>query len=143
MPKHGCLSRLHCHLKAHQFKFQRSELGECLMFYKEWSTDTLWLPQSGLAFLPSDNTTPGRQPLVLKPSYEPDNLKKLDTTLRKVSAYLNKANPSALEWWVSWMEEARKYVEPMEPASEGDWLQLAQHAINIILFRQELSGRSN
>ena len=43
---------LHDHLKAHQFKFQRNELGECRMFYKEWSTDNYWLPQSGLALLP-------------------------------------------------------------------------------------------
>lgn len=43
---------LHDHLKAHQFKFQRNELGECRLFYKEWSTDDYWLPQSGLALLP-------------------------------------------------------------------------------------------
>lgn len=112
---------LHDHLKAHQFKFQRSELGECVMFYKEWSTDTFWLPQGGLAFLPSGNTIPAKQPLVLQPYYDPDNLKKLDTTLRKVSAYLKKASHGASEWWVSWMEDAKKYIEPMEPqAIEGD-----------------------
>ncbi len=29
---------LHDHLKAQQFKFQCNESGECVMFYKEWST---------------------------------------------------------------------------------------------------------
>ena len=43
---------LHDHLKAHQFKFQRNELGECKMFYKEWSCDDYWLPQGGLSLLP-------------------------------------------------------------------------------------------
>ena len=43
----------HDHLKAHQFKFERDELGECKMFYKEWSTDDYWLPQSGLSLLPA------------------------------------------------------------------------------------------
>ena len=114
---------LHDHLKAHQFKFQCNEFGECVMFYKEWSTDTFWLPQGGLAFLPCGNNIPTKQPSILKPYYDLENLKKLETTLRKVSPYLNKASPSASEWWVSWMEEAKECVEPMEPqVVEGDWL---------------------
>ena len=44
---------LHDHLKAHQFKFQRDESGDCKMFYKEWSTDTFWLPEIGLSLLPN------------------------------------------------------------------------------------------
>ena len=48
---------LHDHLKAHQFKFQRDETGECKMFYKEWSTDTFWLPQTGLSLLPAGGST--------------------------------------------------------------------------------------
>ena len=47
---------LHDHLKAHQFKFQRNEFGVCKMFYKEWSTDDYWLPQSGLSLLPEGIT---------------------------------------------------------------------------------------
>ena len=46
---------LHDHLKAHHFKFNRNEEGECKMFYKEWSTDKFWLPQSGLSLLPAGN----------------------------------------------------------------------------------------
>jgi len=114
---------LHDHLKAHQFKFQRNESGECVMFYKEWSTDTFWLPQGGLSFLPCDNTIPTKPPLILKPYYDPEKLKQLETTLRKISAYLNKASSSASNWWATWMEEAKKYVEPMEPQPiEGDYL---------------------
>ena len=44
---------LHDHLKAHQFKFEKNETNECRMFYKQWSTDTFWLPQTGLSLLPT------------------------------------------------------------------------------------------
>ena len=44
---------LHDHLKAHQFKFERNCNGECRMFYKEWSSDTYWLPDTGLSLLPA------------------------------------------------------------------------------------------
>lgn len=43
---------LHDHLKAHQFKFQRNQNGECKMYYKEWNFDDYWLPQGGLSLLP-------------------------------------------------------------------------------------------
>lgn len=43
---------LHDHLKAHQFKFERNNLGQSKMFYKEWSSDEFWLPQGGLSLLP-------------------------------------------------------------------------------------------
>ena len=49
---HGVIPSLHDHLKAHQFKFQRNENGECKMYYKEWSFDNYWLPQGGLSLLP-------------------------------------------------------------------------------------------
>lgn len=39
---------MHDHLKVHQFKFQLDKQGQCRMFYKEWTTDDFWLPQSGL-----------------------------------------------------------------------------------------------
>lgn len=44
---------LHDHLKAHQFKFERSGSGECRLFYKEWSSDAYWLPDTGLILLPT------------------------------------------------------------------------------------------
>lgn len=111
---------LHDHLKAHQFKFQRSESsGDTRMFYKEWSTDPFWLPQNGLAILPTGNTVPKEQPLILKPCYDPDNLKQLESTLRKVGAYLSKAGAS--QWWKLWLEEAKKFVEHVEPqAADGE-----------------------
>ena len=39
---------LHDHLKAHQFKFERNQAGVVHMFYKEWSSDQFWLPNTGL-----------------------------------------------------------------------------------------------
>ena len=104
---------IHDHLKAHQFKFQLNEHGQCRMFYKEWSADDFWLPQSGLSILPTDDPIPSKKPMILRPCYDPAMLKKLEATLRKASAYLNKAGVSA--WWSSWLKEAMKYVEPQEP----------------------------
>ena len=34
-------------------------MGECQMFYKEWSTDTFWAPEIGLLLLPA-----GHSPLI-------------------------------------------------------------------------------
>lgn len=104
---------LHDHLKAHQFKFIRNEKGQCRMFYKEWSTDDLWLPQTGLTLLPSENTIPTDKPLIMRPFYDADILNKVEATLKKISAYLDKAG--AALWWISWLEEARNYVEEQEP----------------------------
>ena len=110
---------IHDHLKAHLFKFERNEVGECRMFFKEWSTDSFWLPQAGIAFLPTNNSVPKHRPLMSIPYYDPDTLKKLEVTVKKIRAYLDKAGTS--EWWELWLKEARKYVEPKEPQeSEGE-----------------------
>ena len=58
---------LHDHLKAHQFKFERNHLGEAQMYYKEWSTDSFWLPTGGLSVLPANDPIPTIQPQVLQP----------------------------------------------------------------------------
>ena len=95
------------------------------MFYKEWSCDNYWLPQGGLSLLPEGTMyiithshnfmfycfyvecpIPVQTPRALIPFFDPDSLKKMETTLRKVSAYLDKAN--AAEWWKTWMADAKK-----------------------------------
>ena len=80
---------IHDHLKAHQFKFVHTQEGT-KMFYKEWSTDDCWLPQTGLAILPTDNPIPTRQPQMIRPYYEPESIQKLEATLRKVSVALQR-----------------------------------------------------
>ena len=45
-----CVPPLHNHLKAHLFKFERGEKG-IRMYYKEWSSDKFWLPNSGIILL--------------------------------------------------------------------------------------------
>jgi len=82
---------LHDHLKAHQFKFERNEMGECRMFYKEWSTDTFWLPQTGLSLLPADNSVLTQCPWSLRQCFDPEQLGKIEATIRKIGAYLGKA----------------------------------------------------
>ena len=50
------------------------------MVYKEWSTDNFWLPQTGLAILPYQNAIPTERPVIMKPYFDPENLKKLEST---------------------------------------------------------------
>lgn len=109
---------LHDHLKAHQFKFEHVGGGECRMFYKEWSTDAFWLPESGLALLPAANPLPCSPPCVIKPLFDPDHLRMLQATIRKVGAYLKKAcseSEDAASWWATWFEEAGRCVHSSEP----------------------------
>ena len=104
---------LHDHLKAHQFKFERNKDGECQMFYKEWSTDIFWLPASGLSTLPRDHPVPTLRPCSVGPCFDPEVLGKVEATIRKTGAYLNKAG--TMSWWRLWIADARKYVTPLEP----------------------------
>lgn len=107
---------LHDHLKAHQFKFVRNaNTGHCRMFFKEWSTDDFWLPHTGLAILPNNSAIPAEKPRIIKPYFDPENLKKLESTLRKVSAYLDRAG--AADWWKSWIVDAKNYTNPLEPVT--------------------------
>ena len=101
---------LHDHLKAHQFKFECNEAGESRLFFKEWSTDKFWLPQTGLAILPAENPLPSQDPRVILPQYDPQDLKKLESTVQKTSAYLEKAGAST--WWKSWLQDAWTHAEP-------------------------------
>ncbi len=101
---------LHDHLKAHLFKFEKSEAGEVRMFFKEWSGDAFWLPQSGIQLLVAheNRLCPTGPPQLLTPCYDEESMKKLETTLLKVAAYLEKSG--AKEWWDSWMKEAKEIV---------------------------------
>lgn len=47
---------LHDHLKAHQFKFEPGRDGVSRMYYKEWSSDPFWLPESGMCLLQESNS---------------------------------------------------------------------------------------
>lgn len=97
---------LHDHLKAHQFKFEQNCTGEAQMYYKEWSTDSFWLPTGGLSILPTSNATPTKHPLVLQPFFDEDGLSKLAATIKKIEAYLDKAD--AASWWRTWLEHAKQ-----------------------------------
>lgn len=58
------------------------------------------------------------QPLAFSPFYESENLDKLDTTLGKISAYLEKAD--ANQWWRSWLSNARSLCEAEPAPTEGN-----------------------
>ena len=103
---------LHDHLKAHQFKFECNEVGECRLFFKEWSTDKMWLPPTGLAILPSQNLVPVSDPQIIQPNFDADDLKKLESMLQKINAYLDKAGAS--KWWKTWLEKAWNQVGPSD-----------------------------
>ena len=63
---------------------------------------------------PSENPLPLQQPKVFETYFDPEILKKVATTIRKkVGAYLKKAG--VMQWWESWLEEAKKNVIPSQP----------------------------
>ena len=101
---------IHDHLKAHQFKFEKNQGEEVKMFYKEWSGDTFWLPQSGIPLLmPHEGRfCPSGVPQLLTPHYDQESIKKLEVTLEKVAAYLEKSG--AKEWWEDWLKHAKEDV---------------------------------
>jgi len=106
---------IHDHLKAHAFKFIKKN-GVTLMYYKDWTTDKYWLPESGLALLTVNEETqlvcPSTTPDLVSPHC--DNLDKLESTLARISAYLLK--DGAKEWWRNWIQDVRKENEK-EPLS--------------------------
>ena len=64
--------------------------------------------------IPVENSVPTLQPKALKPYFDPEVLKKLDTTLAKIGAYLEKSG--AAQWWKRWLENARVHSTPLEPS---------------------------
>ena len=61
----------------------------------------------------TDNPIAIGQPRVIKPFFDPDNIKKVETTLRKVTPYLSRA--SANSWWQSWLQHARQHNISSDP----------------------------
>ena len=101
---------LHDHLKAHQFKFIRNPQGKTKMFYKEWSTDPFWLPQSGISLLVDSNSSflPSGKPQIIQPLFDAADIEKLTSMLQKLSAYLEKSGAAA--WWDVWLTTARQHT---------------------------------
>lgn len=96
---------IHDHLKAHAFKFVKKD-GRTVMFFKEWATDKSWLPKSGLDILMTDKQVhPETIPGLVQPNFDLNNIDKLDTTLKKISAYLKE---EARAWWEVWISNARE-----------------------------------
>lgn len=92
---------IHDHLKAHQFKFQKDAKGTVKMYYKEWSTDEFWLPQSGMSVL-ANAYLPHGMPELLAVQYDQEKVKKVESTISKLTGYLEKSG--ALDWWTNFIE---------------------------------------
>ena len=107
---------LHDHLKAHQFKFEMKN-HTAVMYYKEWSSDDSWLPDTGLCILPDDQPIPAYDPKVLQPLFEQDTLSKLESTLRKIRGYLQKGGHTA--WWEQWISEAKPFTSEKQPQNHS------------------------
>lgn len=76
------------------------------MFYKEWSTDDIWLPSRGLDLLEGAHQNRSipivSVPSLVLPTFDANDLqKKLTTTITKIDGYLEKSG--AIEWWNSWL----------------------------------------
>ena len=63
-------------------------------------------------FIPIEHPVPTDQPRVIQPYFDPDVLNKLDTTIKKAAAYLERA--SVASWWKSWLMHARHHTTPSE-----------------------------
>lgn len=100
---------LHDHLKAHQFKFVRVEGSGTRMFYKQWSSDESWLPECGMDLLQNGYPTDSAPNNVL-PSFDSDNYKKLESTISKVNAYLEKSG--AKQWWTDFLQGLKSLPSP-------------------------------
>lgn len=96
---------LHDHVKAHQFKFVRVESGatHVRMFYKQWSTDEVWLPVQGIDLLEGELPVL-TAPKTVSPTIAADDLRKLSTTINKIEGYLEKSG--AKKWWDDWLNDA-------------------------------------
>lgn len=104
---------MHDHLKAHQFKFQKDARGTVKMFYKEWSTDDYWLPQSGMYVL-ADTNIPHGIPDMVEVKYDQEKVQKIESTISKLTAYLEKSG--ALEWWANFIATMKRDI----PCGESD-----------------------
>ena len=101
---------IHDHLKAHLFKFEQVSNSNTRMFYKEWSTDDVWLPSQGLGILEGAHQS-GALPIkgcpgLVQPTIPNEDLKKLSTTISKVAGYLEKSG--AKVWWETWLRKAEE-----------------------------------
>ena len=103
------IPNIHDHLKAHHFRFQKSVNGVTKMFYKEWSTDDYWLPPSGMQMLMENSDArilPAGQPSLVDISFDPVKIEKLESTISKLSGYLEKCD--AREWWTKCIASAKQ-----------------------------------
>lgn len=106
---------IHDHLKAHQFRFVKVSGGTTRLFYKQWSTDELWLPPQGISILEgvAQSGLPTGVPNLVHPSLARDDLQKLTTTITKVAGYLEKSG--AKQWWAEWLQQAEQICESSNP----------------------------
>ena len=108
------------------------------MFYKEWSTDTFWAPETGLLLLPPEHSVPTIDPQIFQPCFDPEQLQKLEVTIRKIGAYLEK-KAGASTWWKLWLEEAWKNVKCSDPQAMSGMYTLwsidmhAEHIISVTI----------
>ena len=75
---------------------------------------TSYLHAFTTVLIPAESPVPTQNPKVLRPYFDPDMLKKLDATLVKIQAYLEKTNVA--DWWEQWIEDARTQSTPAEPS---------------------------
>lgn len=116
---------IHDHLKAHQFKFISTKDG-VRMFYKQWSSDDMWLPTQGIGILDEayqlhNIPIPGN-PVMVKPKLDKDDLQKLQTMVFKVQGYLGKSG--AKDWWDTWLSKAKDISLNVELPAQGSFVDI-------------------
>lgn len=67
----------------------------------------------------SENVFPEKNPKVFGPSFDQDVVNKVETTIKKLGAYLDRAG--AASWWQVWLRTAQNNIAPSQPKEiEGD-----------------------
>lgn len=127
---------IHDHLKAHQFKFIAMKDG-VHMFYKQWSTDDMWLPSQGIGILDEayqSNAIPIPDiPSMVKPKLDKDDLQKLQTMVSKVQGYLEKSG--AKVWWDKLLSKAKDISMNKELPTQGSlWVSIYVRNVSVAMY---------
>ena len=120
---------IHDHLKAHQFKFVSTKDG-VRMFYKQWSTDDIWLPSQGVGILDEAYQSKAIPitgiPSMVEPKLDKDDFQKLQAMVTKVQGYLERSRAKA--WWDNWLSTAKEISLgkelPSQSSFEGIFVQI-------------------
>ncbi len=88
-----CHDELTGHSAHHQFKIERNDAGDVVVYYKKWSTSTEWLPEEGITLTTG---IPEGEPDLVRPNIANLELDKIKSDLPKFRLKFDQATNA---WW--------------------------------------------